>query len=217
MGNDENGISIDQELDLLGDYMGVWSQLAVSVNLRQCGALVCDIPSFSQYKAWNGASAYSMSIPHYRERCLWDGGKVRHSTSVGLGHVDNEIAHRYFNYWQGIRYFTGDNTEGEWAFSQELMKQNGIVDVDIPERAKWRLPDNGELHLSFIAGVDKTPTWFDRRIASTEAWKTPLEDCWCRLFNGLDGWPVQKGEYIVLLDYQLSHYTADRYANKFKR
>ncbi len=112
-------MSVD-ELDLYSEYMDVWIQLLVRVKTDKKYMLKTDLPTFEKYKEVRELSAYSMTQPHYRQRKLLRGGQIVTSWNIGIKAVQNEIAHRDFNYWHGIKYFTGGNINGEWKINSEL-------------------------------------------------------------------------------------------------
>ncbi|MHA1288945.1 hypothetical protein DRO66_09895 [Candidatus Bathyarchaeota archaeon] len=114
-------LDFDEKLDLLSEYMGMYIQVITEIKTRRTGRYITDIPTFDKFIETHDQPAYSMKIPHYRERKVLRDGDVCRSRNIGMGEVENEHAFRDYNYWHGIKYYTGGNVNGDWTFKRRLL------------------------------------------------------------------------------------------------
>ena len=105
------------ECEMLAEYMDIYIQLVFAIKKSPNSSRVSDIPSFQHYKKNRDDPRYSMRINSYNEKRRLNGVKIEQSHATGLAKEPNTIADRSFNYWQGIRYYTDGNINGDWNVS----------------------------------------------------------------------------------------------------
>lgn len=116
-------IKIDEELDLLSEYMDVYIQLLP--HCVQCGGDRIhkpQLPTFEYFKATYDDDRYSLVIPHYKESKNVYGDRVGRVHSHGLGSFEG-IARRHYNRWMGCKYFTDGNIHGDYNVDSRAVNE----------------------------------------------------------------------------------------------
>lgn len=126
-------MNIDKEFELLKEYMSVYIQLLpYSWKCKSSKLTISWLPSFEYFKNFYNDQAYSLSIPHFKEsieipshmtpmdilNIYRQTGDIlfRKVHTHGLGSEDGN-AYRYYNFWEGCKYFTNNNLEGNYSVS----------------------------------------------------------------------------------------------------
>jgi hypothetical protein len=110
-------MSIEEEFDLLREYMAVIVQLLPSCyEIGGSRMSKRQLPSFQYFKDTYYDISYSLALPHYR-----DGIYINKENTLVIDQCKGSgdgvyfgIAIRPFNYWQGVKYFTQKNINGEY-------------------------------------------------------------------------------------------------------
>lgn len=105
-----------KEFDLLNEYMSMYIQL---VFQSRRGVL----PSFEYFKENYQSEAYSLSTPHYVEAYKWSNGLFSKVPTAGLGTAGFN-AYKFYNYWRGVKFYTGNNTFGNLTYLKVITAQS---------------------------------------------------------------------------------------------
>lgn len=115
---------IDKEFNLLSEYLDIYIQLLP--NSIECGGLRVhknQLPTFEYFKETYNDKRYSLVIPNYKEsKTVYGKNKIGAVHTHGLGSI-NGIGYRYYNYWMGCKFFTGNNMEGNYTIETEEVNQ----------------------------------------------------------------------------------------------
>lgn len=109
---------IYKELDLLKEYMNIYVQLLP--YCIECGGMrlhKSQRPTFEEYKKYRD----SFVIPEFKDEVVEYDGHTWISHCKGLK-MQQGLQYRYYNYYMGCKYYTGDNVEGRWTISDKIIK-----------------------------------------------------------------------------------------------
>ncbi len=104
-------MDVDSEIKLLKEYLNIYIQLLPDSTM--CGGLRIhrpQMPTFDYFKE----NYYAFCEPQYKESKDIYSNSVSNVYTHGLGSI-NGIAYRYYNYWHGVKYFTGGNLKGDYT------------------------------------------------------------------------------------------------------
>jgi hypothetical protein len=101
------------ELNALSEYMDIYIQLLPSVYDKPKILDIVNLPSFEYFKRTMHDERYSLSQPNYKDSKTVIDATICNVHTKGLSAI-NGIGYRYFNYWKGVKFFTGGNINGNY-------------------------------------------------------------------------------------------------------
>jgi len=117
-------LDLQKEFYLLEEYMSIYIQLLSECT--SCGGKrihKSQLPTFEYFKETYNDKRYSLTRPVFKEpKAVYEGNRIAPVYTHGLG-TDNGIAYRYYSYWMGCKYFTGNNVGGDYIINTEELNK----------------------------------------------------------------------------------------------
>lgn len=108
------------ELKLLQKYIRFYVQIMPETEI--CGGYMrrSQIPTFEYFKE----NIDRFIVPMFKESKAIYNGKICNVYTHGIGsNEDGAIAHRFYNYYMGIKFFTGDNVSGNYYIDSDKINE----------------------------------------------------------------------------------------------
>ncbi len=105
-----------KEFKYLSEYMDIVIQLIVS------GVKKVDLPTFEYYCKIRENYKYSLHLPTMVDTIYMVDGKFElyYTHTKGLSNKPKSLFYREYNYWNGVKYYTGGNILGKYKLNLEF-------------------------------------------------------------------------------------------------